>query len=290
MEDGGGDVAREMDATISHSYPAAHSVTFDGRDRDWSLVSPPSPLCLDAPLTVFPDPALFTYRPLLDTPPVAALPSTHPTKATLTLLAHGTLPPASILSGLPTVVHRKLTLLTLASLAATADTLPYDVVARHLYLVGDDLDHAVEDAVVAAMDAGLLMARLDAAGRRVLVLSATPREVDPDPAHVARLADSLDGWRKFVVGVADQLDVMVQEQLEHAAVARLEANIKVGVNRGCRSSPIATTATAAGAGTGAVPTRPSPEQGHFAVNDPAMMGRQDDPRDPKRRRDIPLGE
>ena len=113
----------------------------------------------------------------------------------------------------PTVVHRKLTLLTLASLAATADTLPYDVVARHLYLVGDDLDHAVEDAVVAAMDAGLLMARLDAAGRRVLVLSATPREVDPDPAHVARLADSLDGWRKFVVGVADQLDVMVQEQL-----------------------------------------------------------------------------
>jgi len=101
----------------------------------------------------------------------------------------------------------KLRLLSLASLAAENNEIPYDVVASTLKLGGD---REVEMWVIKGFRAGLVQAKMDQVNRKVIVSRTTARVFNS--TDWKELGDRVQGWRTSLTNMSQ----IIQAAKEHA--------------------------------------------------------------------------
>jgi COP9 signalosome complex subunit 7 len=158
------------------------------------------------------DPGLHVFAELLSAPHIAALaanPAMSPSHKLLSLFAYGVYADyAASPSAYPPLSEAhiaKLRALSLITLARGRTSVPYALLASSLFLPAA---RDVEQLVLDAGAAGLVSARLDPRGGRVLMSGAAPRDVDAreGAGGVAELAAALGAWRarsERLLGVID---------------------------------------------------------------------------------------
>lgn len=171
------------------------------------------------------DPNLHVFGELLSAPKVAALDGTKYQSSydMLRLFAyHSFADYATNKSRYPalTAAHeRKLRRLSVVSLANQTSSISYDSIRKCLHV---ESVRDVEDAVLDAVYAGLLRARLDQRAQSVLVLSATGRDIPPRsgiPDMLALLSRWVDSSRETVTSI-DTIIGSVQGATANAARER----------------------------------------------------------------------
>ncbi len=171
------------------------------------------------------DPNLHVFGELLCAPKVAALDGTKYQSSydMLRLFAyHSFADYATNKSHYPTlsIAHeRKLRRLSVASLANQTSSISYDSIRKCLHV---ESVRDVENAVLDAIYAGLLRARLDQRAQAVQVLSATGRDVPPRsgiPDMLALLSRWVDSSRETVASI-DSVIGSVQGATANAARER----------------------------------------------------------------------
>lgn len=195
------------------------------------------------------DPSLHVFAELLTAPNLAALQNTihHSSFDLLHLFAYQTYSDyadnKSRYPALSPLHERKLRRLSVITLAGRASTLSYDTLRRCLRLssVRD-----VEDAVLDAIYAGLLRARLDPRLQTVEVLAAAGRDV-PSRAGVADMHALLSNWAgsaRDVVAAIDNTVAAMQSKTNDAKRERTAANASVEAARDGAVVPVASGAPA----------------------------------------------
>eukprot|EP00171_Calliarthron_tuberculosum_P009540 IDg9540t1 len=173
------------------------------------------------------DPALHVFAELLSAPNVASLVGT-PYESSYELLrlfafqtyAHyaenkSSYPPLSAAH------ERKLRRLSVITLAGRASTLSYDSLRRCLHVT---TVREVEDAVLDAVYAGLLQARLDPRAQAVEVLAAAGRDAPPRTG-VADMHVLLSRWAGTARGVVAAIDDTVAAMQSASKDKMLERNV-----------------------------------------------------------------
>ena len=95
---------------------------------------------------------------------------------------------------------RYMRILSLCSLAAEHEEIPYATVAQTLQLAEDD-DTLVESWVIAAVSSGLLAAKMDQLQRKVMVERSVVRRFDMEQWKA--LQTRLNAWKKNVRGILE---------------------------------------------------------------------------------------
>ena len=94
---------------------------------------------------------------------------------------------------------RHMRILSLCSLAAETEEVPYDVVAKTLDVSPDD----VESWVIAAVSSGLLSAKMDQIQQKIMVERSVVRKFDMDQWKA--LQSQLHLWKSNLKGILDAL-------------------------------------------------------------------------------------
>lgn len=100
-----------------------------------------------------------------------------------------------------TACQRYMRILSLASLAAEHEEIPYAVIAETLKLPGGTTE--VETWVIAAVNSGLLQAKMDQLAQKVMVERCVVRQFDME--QWKDLQGRLSSWKKHVGGMLDAL-------------------------------------------------------------------------------------
>lgn len=150
---------------------------------------------------------LKQQRNMLLLPAIQALANhveTKPLHALLTIFQEGTLEDYNAFSGpLPKGLSqdactRHMKILSLCSLAADQEEIPYKNVAQALQLPSED---QVESWVIAAVSSGLLAAKMDQLQQKVLVERSIVRKFDMEQWRV--LQSELTLWKNNVRGILE---------------------------------------------------------------------------------------